>query len=119
MSQIKRTGFGHERRTPSSPVCDSHEVIRLTPHQVSSTYDIELEARIFTPEEFEEMLRSFSLTALDALEEGVVLYDDGFWRKMQAIFESMERDGLVKRIDGGWKVMISDAPSKRARACRC
>jgi len=86
---------------------------------VNKAHDIELEARVFTPEEFEEMLRSFSLTALDALEEGVVLYDDGFWRKMRAVFERMERDGLVKRIDGGWKVVISDAPSKRARAYRC
>ena len=45
---------------------------------VNRVHDIELETRIFTPEEFEEMLRSFSLTALDALEEGVILYDDGF-----------------------------------------
>jgi len=72
---------------------------------VNRAHDIELEARIFTSEEFEEMLRSFSLTALDALEEGVVLYDDGFWRKMQSIFRRMKRDGLIKRIDDGWKVL--------------
>ena len=36
------------------------------------------EARVFTPERFRELLRSFNLTALDALEEGVMLFDDSF-----------------------------------------
>jgi len=44
---------------------------------VNKAHDIGLEVRIFTSEEFEEMLRSFSLTALDALEEGVISHRPG------------------------------------------
>jgi len=53
-------------------------------------------ARVFTPERFQELLRSFNLTALDALEEGVVLFDDGFWREVKAEFERMKASGWRK-----------------------
>ena len=64
-----------------------------------------IEPRIFTPGEFSELLRRrTSLTVLDALEEGVVLYDDGFWRGVRAEFEEMKKKGLVEKTPTGWKV---------------
>ncbi|RLI38053.1 hypothetical protein DRO60_03850 [Candidatus Bathyarchaeota archaeon] len=63
-----------------------------------------LQARVFTPDGFRDALRAFSLTALDALEEGIVLYDDGFWRDVKAEFEEMKRRGIVKKTSFGWEV---------------
>ena len=69
-----------------------------------------VEARVFTPERFRELLRSFNLTALDALEEGVVLFDDGFWREVKAEFERMKASGWVEKIPIGWRIRRGSAP---------
>ena len=71
-----------------------------------------VEARVFTPERFRELLRSFSLTALDALEEGIVLYDDGFWRELKTEFERMKASGQVEKIPIGWRVKPNSAPCR-------
>lgn len=56
---------------------------------VLKAHKANLELRIFTPEGL--ALNEGSLTALDALEEGVVLYDDGFWRGMRITHLKMKR----------------------------
>ena len=63
-----------------------------------------IEPRIFTPEGFRRALSLGSLTALDALEEGVVLYDDGYWREMKELFSKMKRSGQIEKMPFGWKI---------------
>jgi len=60
--------------------------------------------RIFTPDQFERLLERGGLTALDALEEGVALYDDGYWRRMKTIFEKMKSRGRLVKMEDGWQI---------------
>jgi predicted nucleotidyltransferase len=56
-----------------------------------------IEALGYTTEEFEKMLRKKNPIALDALEEGIIIYDDGYFIKMKNIFEKIKEEiGLVK-----------------------
>ncbi len=68
-----------------------------------------VEERIFTPKQFRELLRSFGFTALDALEEGVVLYDDGFWEGLKSEFEEMKRKKVVQKTEKGWILRSASA----------
>lgn len=45
------------------------------------------------------------LTALDAVGEGVVLYDDGFWKEAQRTFRAAKKEYGLRKIRGGWRAM--------------
>ena len=45
------------------------------------------------------------LTALDAMEEGIVLYDDGFWKEAQEAFQVAKREYGLKKIRDGWMAL--------------
>ncbi|MDI6805129.1 MAG: nucleotidyltransferase domain-containing protein [Candidatus Bathyarchaeia archaeon] len=51
-----------------------------------------IEPVAYTPEEFEELLRKRHATALYAMDEGVVLYDDGLYLEMKEKFERLKKD---------------------------
>ncbi|MGQ9469616.1 MAG: nucleotidyltransferase domain-containing protein [Nitrososphaerales archaeon] len=62
-----------------------------------------IEALGYTTKEFEGMLKKRHLTALDALEEGIILYDDGYLMKIKKLFEKIKEElGLVK-VEGYWE----------------
>jgi hypothetical protein len=62
-----------------------------------------IEALGYTTKEFEVMLRKKHLTALDALEEGLILYDDGYLPKIKKLFEKTKEElGLVK-VEDYWE----------------
>jgi hypothetical protein len=62
-----------------------------------------IEALGYTTKEFEEMLRKKNPTAFDALEEGIILYDDGYLIKIKNLFEKIKEElGLVK-VDDYWE----------------
>lgn len=63
---------------------------------------LSLEPRAYSPEEFLDAIWALDLTALDAVEEGVVLYDGGFWRKAQEVFRSTKEEYGLKKIRDGW-----------------
>jgi len=65
----------------------------------------EIEVRGFTPDEFLKLLEELSLTALDAMNEGVVVYDDGYWKEAKARFEEVKKTYKLRRIDIGWEAL--------------
>lgn len=50
----------------------------------------------YTEAEFETMLKSFKITALDAVKEGVPLYGEDYFSKLKHKFEELENSGLYK-----------------------
>ncbi len=65
---------------------------------------IGLEARVFRPEELFKALEEFRLTALEAGDQGVPVYDDGFWPTFKARFEELRRAYGLERTEVGWRV---------------
>jgi len=65
----------------------------------------EIEVRGFTPDEFLKLLEELSLTALDAMDEGVIVYDDGYWKEAKAKFEEVKKAYELRRIDIGWEAL--------------
>jgi len=45
---------------------------------------------------------ALDLTALDALQEGVALYDDGFWKEAKETFRKAKKEYRLRKIKNGW-----------------
>jgi hypothetical protein len=60
----------------------------------------------YTVAELEDMFASFHLTVLDALEEGVVVYEDGTWRGLHQRFLELRGTGTLRRLHTGrtWQI---------------
>ena len=50
----------------------------------------------YTPAEFLKALENLSPSALDAMREGIVLYDSGFYEVARRHFEELKRKGMRK-----------------------
>ena len=50
----------------------------------------------YTPAEFLRALENLSPSALDAMREGIVLYDNGFYEVARRHFEELKRKGMRK-----------------------
>ena len=57
---------------------------------------------IYTEKEFYECLKKFDIAILDALEYGLVIYDDGFWKKAKKYFEQFKKEWELVPIEDGW-----------------
>ncbi|HID16905.1 TPA: hypothetical protein EYP26_01275 [Candidatus Bathyarchaeota archaeon] len=66
---------------------------------------LSLEPRAYSPEKFLNAIWALDLTALDAVEEGVVLYDGGFWKEAQEAFRSTKKEYGLKKIKDGWMAL--------------
>ena len=69
-----------------------------------NAFKIDIEPRVFRPDELFRALRELRLTALEAGDHGVPIYDDGFWASFKAEFEKLRRALGLERIDVGWRV---------------
>lgn len=78
---LKRLSFLNELNTTSAPI----EVIA------------------YTTKEFGEMIRRGHPSIFDALEESIVLYDDGLFGQMKEKFLSLKRKLGWIRIEDGWE----------------
>jgi len=47
-------------------------------------------------------MKGFDIAVLDALEHGVVVYDDGFWEEARRVFEEFKREWELAEIEEGW-----------------
>ncbi len=56
----------------------------------------------YTPEEFLRMVEKRHPTALDALEDGILLNDDGFFQEMKNKFEEIKHKLRLTRTRHGW-----------------
>ncbi|HUX98694.1 MAG TPA: nucleotidyltransferase domain-containing protein [Candidatus Deferrimicrobium sp.] len=59
--------------------------------------ELRIEALGWTAEEFEEMLHSFHLLALEILNDGIPLYDSGIFEKLHKEFKQLQSKGLEKK----------------------
>jgi len=57
---------------------------------------------VYTEDEVHEALRSFDIALLDALEHGIVLHDDGFWRGLKGQFSNFKEEWELVEVDEGW-----------------
>jgi len=74
----------------------------LNPPEV---WGLSIEARAYTSKGFLDAIWALDLTALDAMQEGIVLYDSGFWKEAQEAFRVTEREYGLKRIRDGWMAL--------------
>ncbi len=65
-----------------------------------------LEIFPYTPDEFLLMIRKAHPTALDALNEGKILYDDGFFESMRKKFETLKQERGLVRTSLGWEMTV-------------
>ena len=69
---------------------------------------IGLEVRVFRPEELLRALEEFRLTALEAGDHGVPIYDDGFWGEFKARFEEIKAAYGLERTGLGWRIQRTE-----------
>lgn len=84
------------------PQNHSDLLVALDPPEV---WGLSLEPRAYTPKDFLDAIWALDLTALDAMEEGIVLYDDGLWKKVQEAFQVAKREYGLKKIRDGWMAL--------------
>ena len=65
-----------------------------------------IEPRGYTSKELIDAIERFDLTVMDAIEDGIPVYDDGFWRKARERFEAVRRAFKLRRTDVGWEYSI-------------
>jgi len=59
----------------------------------------------YTRAEVEKMFEAGNLLVLDALREGVALFDTGFWSELRARLEELIRRGDLVPLDPGWRIL--------------
>jgi len=65
-----------------------------------------LELFIYTTSEVETMFDDANVLILDALRDGVVLYDKGFWRELRGKFLVLLEKGVIRPTEVGWAVSV-------------
>ncbi|MBS7652723.1 MAG: nucleotidyltransferase domain-containing protein [Candidatus Bathyarchaeia archaeon] len=78
------------------------ERIRLLDDLRDSTAPIEVIG--YTPEEFSRMIDKPHPTALSAIEDGIVLHDDGFFEEMRRRFSEIRERMRIVRLEDGWEI---------------
>jgi len=57
---------------------------------------LDVDMLAYTPSEFLRAMENLSPSVLDAMKEGVVLHDNGFYKTAKRRFEELKRKGLKK-----------------------
>ncbi len=57
---------------------------------------------IYTEKELLKAIREFDIAVLDALEIGIVIYDDGFWINAKRIFDKFKEEWELVKVNDGW-----------------
>jgi len=58
----------------------------------------------FLPEEFLEYIKTTRFLAFDIVADGIIIYDDGLYRKIRETFEDVTREEGIQRLRHGWKI---------------
>jgi predicted nucleotidyltransferase len=62
-----------------------------------------VESFVYSRAEWEKMWRQLHLTLLECADYGMPLFDRGGWAAIQAEFARYVRDGVVEKLEGGWR----------------
>jgi predicted nucleotidyltransferase len=86
---------------------------RLRDFDLSPLGDVE--AFPYYLDEIEKMFRTFHLTVLASLRDGVVLYDDGTWEGYRRRHQDLLASGHLEKRGRGWKY-TAEAEEMAARS---
>ena len=75
---------------------------RLVAINPEETWGIGLEPRAYLPDDFIDAITALDLTALDAVHEGKIIFDDGFWERAKEAFEITKEAYKLRKIRNGW-----------------
>ncbi len=64
-------------------------VVQLTPR-------VPIDIFCYTPDEFEDMFKTYHLTAMDAIGQGIPLYGEEFFNTYKSRYEEFVRQGLKR-----------------------
>lgn len=67
---------------------------------------------VYSRPEWEKMASEFNFLFLEALSEGVVLFDRGGWEKLKRNFQRWLKEGRVRREGRRWRIFFQ-TPSPR------
>lgn len=65
-----------------------------------------IEPFVYSKSEIERMKKGFHFTLLEALADGIVLYDDRTFGRMREEFKGWLERGLLVRTKGGWRIGV-------------
>lgn len=68
-----------------------------------------LEVFPYARSEWQHMFETFNPLLLEALEDGIVLIDDGEFVSMRETFRQWRANGLILRTNCGWRILV-DTP---------
>ena len=82
----------------------SHEELNFKDrlYEYSLPSDGWVEPLVYTREEVEFMLEGLHPLILDALKDGLVIYDRGLWNSLKAKFNELLKGGTITPKEGGW-----------------
>lgn len=63
-----------------------------------------IEAFVYSKSEIQLMFETFHLTLLEALNDGIVIYDRGEWAKTQKQFTMMLDKRVIEPVEYGWRI---------------
>ena len=64
-----------------------------------------VEPFVYTVEEVRKMFREYNPLILDALKDGIVIYDSsGFWVRLKEEFKELLESGVITPKENGWRV---------------
>jgi len=82
----------------------SHEELSFKDrlYEYSLASDGWVEPLVYTREEVKSMLGSLHPLILDALKDGLVIYDRGLWNSLKAKFNKLLKGGAITPKEEGW-----------------
>ena len=63
-----------------------------------------IEAFVYSKSEIQLMFDTFHLTLLEALNDGIVIYDRGRWANMKKQFALMLDKKVIEQVEYGWRI---------------
>ncbi len=65
---------------------------------------IALEVFPYTIDEIKRLMNKGSIALYDALDYGIVIYDDGTFEKLREVFRKAVNEGIIRRIGDWWTI---------------
>ena len=72
----------------------------------TACWDLGLALEVFpyTVDEVKRLMNKGSIALYDALDYGVVIYDDGTFEKLREVFRKAVNEGVIRKVNGWWTI---------------
>ena len=95
-------------------VCEEH----VGPHLPRLRHLGTIDPRPYTPEDLLRGILRCDVELVEAFEEGLVLYDDGLWAGMRALYERVKSILGVEKYGPGWRIRRRMPPEELAKVVK-